>query len=92
MHVHLRHRISETASLELIEFSSTLFSVSYITDEGTDEDGFKQSFMNNSQEFSDYNEALAVFRKRRDSDSPFQKFTIDWEGIHNDVHYGSGRG
>lgn len=90
---HIKHKFDETSQLVLFQ-SSNGFEVTFLTLEyAGDEDGGNLSwFSNNSQNFGgDYNEALRVFNKRRDSDSPFQPFTIDWEGIHNDIHYGSGR-
>lgn len=68
MRVHFTHRFSETARL-ILEEDTDGFSVFYLTHEPFEghEDAW---FVNNTETFADYNDALEAFRRRRDSDNP----------------------
>lgn len=72
MKVHLKHRFSDVAHLELIEVASDAFHVSYTTMEGVDEDGREQWFCNNTDVYTSFAEAKRGFNLRRDSAEPFQ--------------------
>ena len=76
MKTHIRHKISKTAHLWLVEHSSQQFEVTYLTHEGTDEDGREHWYCNNGQIFTSYSEALRCFNLRRGSDQPFQKTNV----------------
>lgn len=79
MRIHMTHRISPTQQLVLEEADYGLrdgiehgFGVSYMTLEPSmGEDAGDAWYSNNSEVFSDYNVALDVFRRRRDSENPF---------------------
>jgi hypothetical protein len=73
----LTHRISNEAQL-VLEESSIGFTVTYLTLELQPDDGDGDGdgdrlvwFSNNGENFSDYNTALEVFRRRRNSEQPF---------------------
>ncbi len=72
MKTHLKHRFSNTKHLEMMEYSSTHFSVSYLTMEGHDENGREMWFSNNSDDYSSYSDAIRAFNKRRESSEPWR--------------------
>ena len=65
---HFTFRINETTALSLDEFGENKYSVSYLTKASAPLEGWD---MSNTQYFENYNEALRVFRGRRDSPEPF---------------------
>lgn len=72
MQVHFTHRFSKVAHLELIEYASDRFDVTYLTMEGVDEEGREQWFSNNSDVYTSFAEAKRGFNLRRESAEPFR--------------------
>lgn len=80
MRTHFTHRFDAKSQLVMEEHNSE-FHISYLTLEPTfNEEGEPPQdswYSNHGQVFTDYNQALHCFRKRRDSDNPFVAFELN---------------
>jgi hypothetical protein len=73
MKTHLTHRFSPIAHLELMEYASDHFCVSYLTMEGHDEENREMWYSNNSDDYTSFADAMRGFNLRRDSENPWMK-------------------
>ncbi len=72
MKTHIKHRFDNKTQLTLTEYGSGQFDVTYLTQEGHDEDGREMWFANNSDNYTSFSEALKGFNIRRESKHPFR--------------------
>jgi hypothetical protein len=77
--VHFTHRFSKDSRLEMMEYNPNEFMVTYLTQEGTDEDGREMWYSNNSDNSDNYksfNAAKEGFIRRRNSVNPFYSSNV----------------